>query len=109
MLLIPAREPFESYVLRDHVVGDQEILPRLAFVILRVVTCLLAPLNGQVFFGDNFGIGHLVFRLRLQHVNCVVRFGHEVRLVFGVVGAGLVINLELAFGGLEPLCFFTFQ
>ena len=82
-------QPVEGHVLGDGVVRDEEVVPRLAFVGLRVVARLLAPLHGGILLVDDLSVRHLVAALRLQHVDRGVRFGYEVRLVFRMVGTGL--------------------
>src|SRR5215208_2437619 len=96
-------QPFQRHVLRDHMVRNKEILPRLAVVGGTVVTCTLTPKHCCITFREHFGICHFVTSFGLKHVNRVFCFSNEVRLVLGIFCTPLVVDLELTFGRLEPL------
>src|SRR5687767_11552609 len=81
---------------------DEEIFPRLATVLGRVVACMLTPRDGNVPLSEHLRIVHFVLRFWFQHVDRIGRFGNEVWLVFGMVRSPLIENLKLAFCRFEP-------
>ena len=99
----------EGHVVGDHIVREQDVAPRLAAVGLGVVSGVLAPLHRDIAFGDHVRRLQFVARFGLKHVDVRRRLGDEVGLVFEVVGAGFVENLELALRRLEPLLRFALQ
>ncbi len=61
-----------------------------------------APFSRSFHFGDNDWVFHLVAGFRFEHEYPISGFSHEIRLVFEMLGAMPVKDLELPFGGLEP-------
>ncbi len=68
-----------------------------------------APLHCRILLCEDVSIPHLILGFRLKHIDGVVSLGHEVWLILRVIGAGLIENLELAFGRFEPLLRFALQ
>jgi len=64
---------------------------------------MLTPLHCGIPLCEHIGIPHLILGLRLKHVDRGVGLGDKVWLILQMIGAGLIENLELAFGRLEPL------
>jgi len=64
---------------------------------------MLTPASGGSGFGLNLRGIDVAARLGLYHQNGCIGFGHEVGDVLWLLGAELVIDLELPLGGLEPL------
>ena len=86
---IMASQLRKRHVLRNHIVRDESIGPRLTVVARRILARLMAPSDGNVAFGDDYWIGHLIFRLGFEHVDAADAFSHEVRLVLRMVNAHL--------------------
>ena len=103
------RQQIERHILGDHVMGNKHILPRLATVASGMVAGVPTPGDGSVLLGQDIGIVQRVLGLRLQHVDHRVRLADEVWLVFWVIGALFVVDLELALRRPEPLQRLAFQ
>ena len=77
--------------------GDQQVLPFLAAVLLGVLGGVFAPFHGGVSFGNDFRVLHLVGALRLAEEGCVCQvLAGCVRLVCGRA-RGLNKGLNKAF------------
>jgi hypothetical protein len=95
-------QAIQSDIFRDLIMGDEQVTPGLASIIQGMVRGVGAPLDGNLLLGQNDGIFHLVFGLRLEHENRLRRLGHKIRLVFEMIGASTIKYLELALGRFEP-------
>ena len=82
----PVRQTLQRHVLRNHIMRDKKVLPRLSPVLGCVLARVFTPRNGNVALGKDLRIVDLVFGFRLHHVNRVVRLGNEVRLILGNQG-----------------------
>jgi hypothetical protein len=92
----------QRHILPNGIMGNEQICPRLASVAYRVTRSVAAPLHSGVFLGQHLGIVHIIAGFGFDHIDAVRGFRHEIRLVFLMVGAQLVIYLELPSGRLEP-------
>jgi len=66
---------------------NKHIAPRFAAVAASVVGGVGTPFHRGRLFGQHDGIFHLVTGFGLQHQNAIFGFGHEIRLIFQVIGA----------------------
>ena len=98
-----AQQTNQRHILRDRIMRDQGVTPRLAAVAGCVSRSMLAPFYGSFLLGLDFPGVHFAASFRFQHVDRVRGFCDEVGLILGGVSARLVVNLELAFRWLEPL------
>jgi hypothetical protein len=74
-----------------------------------MVTRMFAPGNGGLFLLSDLLVFHIFSHFWLEHVDGVLCFGDEVGLVFALVRAPFVEDLELPAAGLEPLRRFTIE
>ncbi|CRQ43451.1 hypothetical protein PAERUG_E3_London_17_VIM_2_03_09_06322 [Pseudomonas aeruginosa] len=81
----------------------QQVLPGLGAYARRVIRCVLAPAHGGSGLGLNFLRVDVGTCLGLHHEDGRVRLGDEVGDVLRLLGAELVVDLELSLRGLEPL------
>lgn len=93
-------EPGQGHVRGDCVVGNEEVPPLLAAMLLGVLGGVFTPFHCGVFLGQDFGMLHLVGALGLAEEEAAFGFDSEVGLVAAVF---VVVNLELAPGRFEPL------
>ena len=74
-------QPSQRHVFRNHVVGNEDVLPRLSTVAERMGRGTVAPDNSGIFLGQYLRRSHFVLGLGLKHVDAVSRFRQEIRLV----------------------------
>jgi hypothetical protein len=102
-------QTIERHILRNDIVRNQDIRPRLPAIALGVVAGVLTPTYSGITLRKNLAIHHLIGRLRLKHENSVFCLRYEIRLILGIIGLPFIVDLELAFRGLKPLRCLAFQ
>ena len=93
-----ASESFKRYILSDSVVRNEQVCPWLALVACSVIRRSAAPFDGNIPLREDIRIRHLVRGFGLQHVDLLIGFRGEARLVLEVLDAGWIEHLELPFG-----------
>lgn len=98
-LAIALQKKIQGDVFSNSIVRNEQIVPWLASIGLRVFARPSAPLYGYVAFSQDVRVLRLVGHFGFNHQNEVSGFGDEVRLILCVIVPRAIEHLELAFGG----------
>lgn len=89
----------KSHVLRNRIMRNQQIVPRLAFVLASMIGSVVAPFDRSLLLGVYLDVIEIAARFHFKQRDALHRLRYKVRLIFQVLAMPAVKNLELALGG----------
>lgn len=89
----------KSHVLRNDIVRNEQIPPRLTTVPSRMLGGKFAPFDRSLLLGVYLDVIEIAARFHFKQRDALHRLRYKVRLIFQVLAMPAVKNLELALGG----------